>query len=928
VLTQQQLNRLPMRRSAEAIALLAPGAIQSTARNFGGLISFGGAGVSENAYYVNGYFTGNPVSNLGGDALPYGVLDQQETYTGGYSAKYGRSDGGVINQIGKRGTNEWKFGGQITYSPQALRSYRVDEYYPNLTGLINDANANPNIPLDPNGNRYQYTYTTPTLPGTLYSRGKGNESTTTTYSAYVGGPILKDRLFFFLGGEFAKTDSLAIPVAGNSQSSHSRSHTPRVYGKLDWNITSNHLLEYTFLGTKTHSDGDYYDYDFASGTEGAKQPAVVTPINNRTTYQTLKYTGYLTDTLTLSAQYGRGDHHDDALNPQILPGVPYIISALKENPAIVGTNPILNRQGDYTGVDSRSKTDGLRIDLEWVLGKHTLTAGIDDMSFKAIGDGTAQVAPAFVYGKTATDASNISTKLGVGRPGPASCAGPRNGTGSNCGYYVRKYYYTDQYSSSLDQKAWYLEDRWQVTDNFLLSLGVRNDGFNNKNNAGVTFAQGKNQWAPRLGFVWDIKGDSTFKVFGNAGRYFLSLPNSLARRGASASNFSSDYYTYTGVDSNGAPTGLTPVQGLNGGPAPGPVSSNGELGFAPDVKSFAPKDLKYIYSDEFILGFESQLTKNWTMGAKLTSRSLKSSVDDFCDSDAFLNAAGLTYVGSVQGKTIAESPSLGRVQVSPCYLFNPGGTNTYSLPKVTGTTVSGGYQDVVIKASQLGFVGPIKRNYNALDLYLAHPFDGKWEGRIDYTFSKSTGNTEGQVKSEFGQADISKTQDWDSSVLMLNSYGFMANDHRHQLKIRGSYAITPELLLGANLRIQDGMVISCLGYYNPDGSIDETSLAADPIGYGASYHTCLGKIKTPGNARTAWTKTLDMGLTYTPAFLDKKMSVSLQVFNVFNEQKATQVDVTSEDNAYQVSNTYLMPGGRFGSRQTPRSMMLTLSYDY
>jgi outer membrane receptor protein involved in Fe transport len=934
VLTQQQLNRLPMRRSAEAIALLAPGAIQSTARNFGGLISFGGAGVSENAYYVNGYFTGNPVSNLGGDALPYGVLDQQETYTGGYSAKYGRSDGGVISQIGKRGTNEWKFGGQITYSPQSLRSYRVDEYYPNLTGLINEANLNPNLPINPdpaaNGAREQYAYTNAALPGTLYSRGKGNDRSTTTYSAYVGGPILKDRLFFFVGGEYSKTDSTATPANGAAQSSHSNNNAPRVYGKLDWNITSNHLLEYTFLGSKTHSEGDYYNYDFASGTEGTKQAAVVTPTNSRTIYHTLKYTGYLTDTLTLSAQYGRGDYTNDAINPAILPGVPYISGTTRQNPAIVGTNYIPNRQGDYTGVDSHSKTDGLRIDLEWVLGKHTLTAGIDDMSFKALSDGTAQVAPVFIYGKTATDTANISTKLGVGGPGPASCAGPKNGTGSNCGYYVRKYYYTDQYSSSLDQKAWYLEDRWQVTDNFLLSLGVRNDSFNNKNNASVTFAHGKNQWAPRLGFVWDIKGDSTFKVFGNAGRYYLSLPNSLARRGASASNFSSDYYTYTGIDSNGAPTGLTPVKGVNGGPAPGPVSANGELGFAPDVNSFAPKDLKYIYSDEYILGFESQLTKSWTMGAKLTSRSLQSSVDDFCDPDALIAAAGLTKLPyTYQGKFYAQSPSLGTVQISNCYMFNPGGTNTYSLPKASGTMLTGGYQNVTIKSSQLGFEGPVKRNYNALDLYLAHPFDGKWEGRIDYTFSKSTGNTEGQVKSEFGQADISKTQDWDSAILMRNSYGFMANDHRHQIKIRGSYAITPELLLGANLRIQDGMPISCLGYYNPDGSIDEANdVAADPISYGSSYHTCLGKIKTPGIARTPWTKTLDMGLTYTPAFLDKKMSVSLQVFNVFNEQKATQVDVTSEDNGYQVSNTYLMPGGAYGSRQTPRSMMLTLSYDY
>ena len=41
-----------------------------------------------------------------------------------------------------------------------------------------------------------------------------------------------------------------------------------------------------------------------------------------------------------------------------------------------------------------------------------------------------------------------------------------------------------------------------------------------------------NQFAPRLGFSWDVFGDSTFKVFGNAGRYALPLTATVAVRGA------------------------------------------------------------------------------------------------------------------------------------------------------------------------------------------------------------------------------------------------------------------------------------------------------------------------------------------------------------------------------------------------------------
>ncbi|HET9047968.1 MAG TPA: TonB-dependent receptor [Chiayiivirga sp.] len=914
VMTSAELNRLPMRRSAEAIALLSPGAIQSTARNFGGLISFGGAGVSENAYYVNGFFSGNPVSNLGGDSLPFMFIDQQETYTGGYSAKYGRSDGGVISQIGKRGTNEWHFGGQMAFTPQALRSDRVDEYYPNMS--FADANANPNIPDNPAtpGHPYEYSYENPDLAGTLYSRGHGNESETMSYSAYASGPILKDRLFFFVGAEYSTTDAIGLPSQGGVTYSDTTTRNPRYYAKLDWNITNDHLLEYTYLGRRSRYKGDLYAYDFANDIKGALSPVVVTPVNSMQEYQTAKYTGYLTDTLTLSAQYGRGNFRNDSINPALIPGMPYIAGSTAQDPAITGGTPIRNNQPTYTGVDSHSTTEGLRVDLEWVLGDHTLSGGIDNMEFKALSDGTAQVAQLWQYGRSAAGA-NISGALGVG---PA---------GTN-GYWVRDYRYTDAYSSSLKQESQYIEDRWQVTDNLMLSLGVRHDNFTNKNDAGVAFMEGKNQWAPRLAAVWDVNGDSSLKVFANAGRYFLSLPNSMARRGASASNYSYKYYTYTGIDANGAPTGLVEVGGINGAPPPGYVSSNGELGIPPDPKSFAPSDLKYIYSDEYILGMEAQLGDSWLWGAKLTQRSLKSSVDDFCDPYALMDAAGLTPYDYAGGKFFAESAALGQVQVSYCYMFNPGGSNTYNLPIANGTDLVGGYQQVTLDSSALGFEGKIKRDYNSLDLFLAHPFDGTWEARIDYTYSKSKGNTEGQVKSEFGQADISKTQDWDSFYLMRYATGYMANDHRHQIKIRGSYAITPELMFGTNVRIQDGMPVSCLGYYNPDGSLDSTGIESDSIGYGSSYHTCFGQVWTPGSKRTPWTRTVDMGLTYTPAFLDNKLSASFQVFNVFNEQNPTQFDVTSEAEPYVVSNTFMMPGGAYGSRQPPRSMMLTISYDY
>ncbi|WP_449465665.1 TonB-dependent receptor [Stenotrophomonas humi] len=897
VITAEQLERLPLGHSAEALAMLAPGAVAGAAgySALSGLVSFGGSGVSENAYYINGYFSGEPVSNLGGFSLPYGAISQQETYTGGYSAKYGRSAGGVINQIGKRGTNEWSFGGQVMWAPKSLREEYKDLYLPNA-----------DLP-DP------YGYEDPDAAGSLYSRGKGEKTDVTTYSAYVGGPIIPDRLFLFVAGEAEKTqqDSNSTSL-GSARRTYADTDNPKIYAKIDWNITDNHLLEATWMKEKKDYSGYYRSYDIETSEIGDRLAVTPTEQERDSDYRIFKYTGYLTDSLTLSATYGKS-RFTAVDKPYMLPGVPHIGNPTLQDPALNGDNPIRSRLAGYQGRDGVNDTNGLRADLEWVVGDHTLSVGVDNIKFEADNEGASQVSDYWIYQHAANPSSNINSALGVGAPGGE-------------GYYVADRKLFTNTSMSLEQKAWYLEDRWQVLDNLLLTAGVRNDEFTNKNNSGAAYMSSKNQWAPRLGFSWDVLGDASLKVFGNAGRYYLAMPNNVAIRGASASTFTSEYFTYTGIDANGAPTGLTAVPGTNGRPSPGAVSSNGEYGLPVDVLSFSPSDLKNMYQDEFILGFDKQLSEKWVAGAKLTYRDLKSSIDDICDPGTFMAANDMTLANTKEGKIIAATGDGRYLEVASCYMFNPGGTNTFSLANVDadGNHI-GGRTDYRMSSSDWGFKEGLKRTYKAIDLYLEHPFDGTWEGRVMYTYSKSEGNNEGQVKSEFGQVNISKTQDWDAWQMMQYANGYLANDRRHQLKLFGSYMITPEWTVAGNIRVQSGTPISCLGYYNPDGSIDEGSDEADPIGYGSSYHTCFGSIAKPGSKRTPWTRNVDLSVGYRPAaILDGKLGVNLQVFNLLNEDKPLQVDVNSETDPYTVSNTYLLPQ----ARQTPRFVRLSVQYDF
>lgn len=883
VITAEQLQRLPLTRSGEAIALLSPGAVQGSGY-FGNAISFGGAGVTENAYYLNGYLSSNPLTNIGGVSLPYGAIDQQETYTGGYSARYGRSAGGVLSQVGKRGTNEWHFGGQVLWRPKSLSNDYKDVFYPD-TPPSSD-----------------YTYTKPELPGTLYRSRKGDKAWNTAYSAYAGGPLIEDRLFVFVAAEQERTEGVSTagrdaPVIGRDTY---RVDEPKVYAKVDWNINDSNILEFTGVKNNYRASGAYSDFSYPGLMTRSASGAFPDTVKVDDRYYIGKYTSYLTDTLTFSATYGKSRQLDYRNNPSL---APYLYDANQQDPAITGGGEIRNNQTSTQATDGENRTHGLRLDLEYVLGSHTLAGGVDNMYFNANNEGALTTGPGYNWHYKKPDKklgpnAPISEDLGVG---------PAGGDG----YYVYRGVFNTATSMSVKQKAYFLEDKWQINDRLLLILGVRNDKFTNFNDAGKVYVQSGDQWAPRLGVSWDAFGDSSLKVYGNAGRYYLALPNSVAIRGASPSTYTNEYFTYTGIDAEGNPTGLTsvPVDPSAGHVCDGNVvSANLECGQQPDAASVAATNLKSMYQDEFMVGFDKTLGNDWVTGAKLTYRTLGTTIDDVCD------------VEKMRTKLTAIGVDPSTVDVPGCVIFNPGETNSFSLANLDGS----GRTLVSMSSADWGFDKKAKRKYLAADLFLQHPFDGTWEGRIDYTVSHNFGNTEGQVKSDIGQKDVSKTQDWDAAALMWYAGGDLANDRRHQIKFYGSYQIAPEWLLAGNIRILSGTPKSCLGYVSINGT-NESSAAGDPVAYGSVYHTCGGKPSRPGDAgRLPWTKVVDLGLTYRPAFANNKLAFTLQGFNIFNEHKPLQVDSTWEDNPYMLSNTY----GMGISFTQPRYAVLSVSYDY
>ncbi|HAI93263.1 MAG TPA: Oar protein [Xanthomonadaceae bacterium] len=931
VVSAEQLQQLPLGRSAEAIALLAPGVVNNggSFRNgpLGGSIpSFGGSAASENAYYLNGFNTTATANNLGGLTLPYGAIDQQEIFTGGYGAQFGRSNGGVINQIGKRGSNEWHFGVATAFEPDAFKANQKDLYWRPDSQSSTVSNTAYKYAKSANG---------------LYQPLSENRATSNTYSAYVGGPIIQDRLFFFAAAE--KVDSHGTSIDTNRDIDLGKSYgqtdyeytQKRWYGKLDWYITDNHILEVTGASDKYTTNGKVYNYDYINRKRGAYRTNEDENKAGPTLYSA-KYTGYFGDNITVSALYGEMKTPDEITpyNYSAANG-PLIGGTALQNPAYTGGTPIEGAQKVTTIYDPDREYEkrNLRLNLEWRIGDHAISLGVDNQNLKATNTGTVASGPGYAwnYGKTADPygtapgangliSQSANEAGGKGAPSPG-LVDPIYGAS---GYYVTKDTTSGLNSYDAKQKAYYIEDKWQVTDNLLLNLGVRKDEFTNYVPISHVPYINVDAWSPRLGFSWDVHGDSSLKVFGNVGRYYLGLPLSAVSLFTSSVS-KTEYFTYSGINADG-----TPIISKSLGPA---VSANSRFGRASDPNAAVVKDIKGENQDEVILGFSQTLDIGWVYGVRGTYRRLNDAIDD---QNFDTDNRGLVNSAAAQGVDIDWTRTAG------AELVNPGKTNVWNV-----YDTSGNLRQVTVTREAAGFP-KLKRNYSAVEFNLERPFDGKWYVKANYVWSHSYGTTEGQLRSDLwrsstgtslgtsgsygGQASVSTTQSWDHAALMEHVNGDQSNDHRHQIKVYGYYQLTSEFGVSGNLSMISGAPKHCLGnYYGTDYS------GNDPAGYGGSavtggpYHYCYdpktntGTPSPPGShGRMPWINQLDLGLTFKPQFAEGKLAVNLNIFNVLNAQKPTNLYPFSQLPDGTQNPLYGQPV----AYQTPRYARVTVSYDF
>jgi hypothetical protein len=293
--TSSELALLPVGTGLGSVIQLAPNTTKGDSR-YGGsnAPSFGGSGASENAYYLNGF----PITNLyvqtGWTQPPSLSIAQTQILTGGYGAEFGRSTGGVVNMVSKRGTTDYVFGVGATVSPAGWRAREADNFYP-VTGDSNNTATD----------------------GKLRLFNGQNTVDASTRTMYIGGPLLKDKLFGYFAYESVETKAGYVGIFATSSAKKTgwtdlSTSEPRYLARLDWNITDDHSLEYTKLNTQVTRKYEYSGFDYTDSTRFGSVLSGTTDVNwnspaaSRAMYapggadiDIVKYTGHFGDALTL-----------------------------------------------------------------------------------------------------------------------------------------------------------------------------------------------------------------------------------------------------------------------------------------------------------------------------------------------------------------------------------------------------------------------------------------------------------------------------------------------------------------------------------------------------------------------------------------------------------------------------------------------------
>lgn len=513
--TRGVIENLPsIDRSISDIARLSP--LASSTKSSTGGISFAGTNNRYNSFQIDGAVSndvfgltasGTNGGQTGTNPISMETIEEVQVVIAPYDVRQSGFTGGGINAVTKSGNNAFR------------------------------------------GSAYTY-YKDNNLVGKGAKGEKYAEQTTQTYGVTLGGPIVKDKLFFFVSGEYYKDETPATVYDSNNiegfatqeqltqireqykaltgyDAADFGQHTPEtwsanVLARLDWNINNNNkmMLRYNYGGAsldRYSTSNSSYTFNDASFDQRNETHSLVFELQSR-------FSNSVSN--ELRAGWTRVRDWREAAAPDGAPNVSVTVNNA------YGDNK--NRKTTvYLGTEYCSYANQLDQDiftltdnLTWYKGNHTVTFGTHNEFYRMYN----------VYAQNATGGWAFNSI--------------EDFMNNDANTFRYTYYENDD----LDEKGnwgakfgaaqfgFYLQDEWRANDKFTWTYGLRldipvmfkkpsvNKEFNESEQAqkyGVAtgdIASGRVLLSPRMGFRWYADEDHNILLRGGLGLFTGRVP--------------------------------------------------------------------------------------------------------------------------------------------------------------------------------------------------------------------------------------------------------------------------------------------------------------------------------------------------------------------------------------------------------------------
>jgi len=619
--------------------------------------------------------------------VPMGAVQEFNVLTNAFSSEFGWTYGPALNIITKSGTNEYH--GEVLYLLRPgggwqAKSFSMKNFCPpSIATCVPPTNLAAINPVD--------------IPDKL-----------SQFSGAIGGPIVRDKTFFFLAGDYTWQDrttflssglpAFVLPADGHlDYTGHYRQFL--FDGRLDHKFTPDETLMVRFNVDRMTDDNPQ---DAVGGTSA---PSVARRYTRRSWTTQANLTSVLSSRVINEARFA------------YLHGDPVTLWEA-QNPSTVYTRggAVAFTIGESRASDLWSHQLQFADTVTWALGKHYLRLGGSVIHHSSGGTGSepgTAVLGTFTFRNTTTAPFNQLTLADVQN-------------------------YTQPINfgiSSYDLSQWlltgFVQDSIRVTPDFVLDLGLRYDR--------QTLTDQKNGFQPRIGFGWHPGGSARTAIRGGYGMYYAQVrTNQVA---SYLVNGLDGLTTYTAnAGQVGFPTSLTAVP-VNVDPRTVPAgqlpardiqiraglrdfyrAQFARYGLNFDLLPNYPDKLVNPRSQVFTIGAEREFAKGLFFGADYVRQHLGDSIRT-----VDLNAPSIfdrTAAGQFRCPVGVNPPCTAAQAVTAANATRP------------IAPVPGGVRQVNV-IMNLG-----EADYNGLQTNFTYRGNRKMFASLSYTLSKSTNTTE------------------------------------------------------------------------------------------------------------------------------------------------------------------------------------------